>query len=254
MKKKYFTSIFDAKKVQMPFLILALLLSRLSLAQQPCFTNAKFPKMTNGNNGESWGYSLVGSASLNAIFQGGAMQAPNLENDQTTVAFITKVSLANNMVQWRRIYDISAGTDMNVITAMAISPDTTKLAVYGTFLGPNFANNFWLWTVNTSDGGHDSDALQYTLGPVGTSEHVVFDDGIIFTSTKIFLAFLQVSPTLRKNLNKDLEGKMALGSYDIATQKMDWVKENSMFGYSAALVYKNYGAAQANLFVGGALD
>ena len=47
---------------------------------------------------------------------------------------------------------------------------------------------------------------------------------------------------------------MALGSYDIATQKMDWVKENSMFGYSAALVYKNYGAAQANLFVGGALD
>ena len=35
---------------------------------------------------------------------------------------------------------------------------------------------------------------------------------------------------------------------------MDWVKEHSMFGYSATLVYKNYGTGQANLFVGGALD
>jgi len=158
------------------------------------------------------------------------------------------------MVQWRRIYDISAETSMNVVTAMAISPDTKKLAVYGSSVGTNFKNIFWLWTVNTSDGGHDSEALQYTLGPVGTSEHVVFDDGIIYTSSKIFLSFLQVSPTLRKSLHGDLVGKMAIGSFNLATKTMDWVNEHSMNGYSASLVYKNYGTGQANLFVGGALD
>jgi hypothetical protein len=63
------------------------------------------------------------------------------------------------MVQWRRNYDISGETGMNVITAMAISPDTKKLAVYGSAVGTNYKNIFWLWTVNTSDGGHDSEAL-----------------------------------------------------------------------------------------------
>ena len=47
---------------------------------------------------------------------------------------------------------------------------------------------------------------------------------------------------------------MAIGSFDVNTKTMDWVKEHSMFGYSASLVYKNYGNGQGNLFVGGALD
>jgi hypothetical protein len=51
MRNKHFENSLNNKIGRMPFLILALFLGRLSLAQQPCFTNAKFPKMTNGNNG-----------------------------------------------------------------------------------------------------------------------------------------------------------------------------------------------------------
>lgn len=46
-----------------------------------------------------------------------------------------------------------------------------------------------------------------------------------------------------------------MGSWDPSTLTMDWVKEqSSWFGYSTNLVYKNYGAGQANIFVGGSAD
>ena len=69
------------KRGHRPLLILVLLLSRLSLAQQPCFSDGKFPKMTNGESGESWTYSMVASETLNEVFQGGAMEAPNLDGN-----------------------------------------------------------------------------------------------------------------------------------------------------------------------------
>ena len=52
------------------------------------------------------------------------------------------MSLDNNMVQWRRNFDVSPGTDMDVVTAMALSPDNQKLAVYGSKLGTNYNRKF----------------------------------------------------------------------------------------------------------------
>jgi hypothetical protein len=141
------------------------------------------------------------------------MEAPNLDNDKTTIAFITKVSLKNNMVQWRRNFDVTPGTEMNVVTAMALSPDNKKLAVYGSKRSDNYSNMFWLWIIFTSDGSHATESFQYTLGDAGVAEHVVSDDGIVFSSNKIFLAFLQTSPTLRMKS----EGKMLLGGFDVGT-------------------------------------
>ena len=48
---------------------------------------------------------------------------------------------------------------------------------------------------------------------------------------------------------------MMVGSYNVAEKSMNWVNEQSQyFGYSMALVYKNYCTGCANLFVGGVND
>ena len=53
----------------------------------------------------------------------------------------------------------------------------------------------------------------------------------------------------------DYAGRMLVGSFDVATATMEWKKEQALFfGFSTALVYKNYGAGSANLFVGGVND
>ena len=44
-------------------------------------------------------------------------------------------------------------------------------------------------------------------------------------------------------------------AFDPATMTMDWVREQTnWYGYSGTLVYKNYGAGQANLFAAGSID
>ena len=47
---------------------------------------------------------------------------------------------------------------------------------------------------------------------------------------------------------------MLVASFDLATSSFDWLNEHPNWGYSAAIVYKNYGLAQTNLFIGGAMD
>lgn len=50
-------------------------------------------------------------------------------------------------------------------------------------------------------------------------------------------------------------GRQLAAAFDPATMTMDWVKEQTdWYGYSGTLVYKNYGAGQANLFVAGSID
>lgn len=50
-------------------------------------------------------------------------------------------------------------------------------------------------------------------------------------------------------------GRFLVGSYNPATVSFDWLNEQAeYFGYSSALVYRNYCVTCANLFVGGSND
>ena len=72
------------------------------------------------------------------------------------------------------------------------------------------------------------------------------------------MAFYQVSATMRNADNgsfTNYAGRMMVGSYSVAGNAMNWVNEQALyFGYSTALVYKNYCTGCSNLFVGGVND
>ena len=79
------------------------------------------------------------------------------------------------MVQWRRFFDVDGDTQMTMVSAMAISPDSSTLAVVGTTYSVNYSNKLWIWTVSTADGRYLSDATEKELGREEKAEHVVWD-------------------------------------------------------------------------------
>ena len=89
---------------------------------------------------------------------------------------------------------------------------------------------------------------------------MVTDSGMVYApNNKVYMAFHQVSATLRGALNGNEDapgccyaGAFLVGAYDMASNTAEWVKENRYFGYSSSIVYKNYGPTGLNLFIGGA--
>ena len=82
---------------------------------------------------------------------------------------------------------------------------------------------------------------------------------MVYTAAgNVYLAFYQVSTTMRDADNgafTNYAGRMMVGSYSVIENKMNWANEQALwFGYSTALVYKNYCSGCANLFVGGVND
>ena len=90
----------------------------------------------------------------------------------TWYAFITKVNLGNNMVQWRRYYDTNTHR-FDAITAMEVSPDGTKVAVHANLQGSEEYS--FIFMIRATDGGHDSEAVVINHGTVGLGEHKVWD-------------------------------------------------------------------------------
>ena len=82
---------------------------------------------------------------------------------------------------------------------------------------------------------------------------------MVYTAAgNVYLAFYQVSTT-KRNADSgkftNYAGRMMVGSYSVTGSKMNGGNEQALwFGYSTALVYKNYCTGCANLFVGGVND
>ena len=114
--------------------------------------------------------------------------------------------------------------------------------------------------IRTNDGGHVNNALKLTHGLNGKAEHRVSDRGMVYTAAgNVYLAFNQyISVTMRDADNgsfTNYAGRMMVGSYSVAGNSMNWVNEQALyFGFSSALVYKNYCDGCSNLFVGGGND
>ena len=72
------------------------------------------------------------------------------------------------------------------------------------------------------------------------------------------MAFNQHSADMRDADNGDFTnyaGRMMIGAFNPTTVSFDWLMEQEeYFGHAGALVYKNYCATCANLFVGGSND
>lgn len=139
-----------------------------AISAQTCFSEGKFPKITDGISGDSLSFSMVGSDTLNAVFQGGTMEITGPAG-LDRAAFVTKVSLENNMVQWRRLFDVVGDIEsrMNMVSAMAISPDGAKLAVVGTVYAQHYSHKTWIWIISTEDGRYLSETSMMKLGNVG---------------------------------------------------------------------------------------
>lgn len=82
---------------------------------------------------------------------------------QEDAAFIMRVDLDTNRTRWRRYYK-SPGESMNTVTALAVNPAGTSLAVYGATWTTGDATDdriASIWTVRTIDGGHETNIHKY---------------------------------------------------------------------------------------------
>ena len=136
-----------------------------------------FPKFYSGSSSrKSYSHSITVSDTLNSVFMGGGFDTNKNEG------FVMRVNLDHNRVKWRKAYGFSDAS-MNQITAMAVNPDGTSLACYGSLYDDDRSENLWIWTIRTSDGMIEYDALKYTLGPSGIANHYARDSGLVYTSS-----------------------------------------------------------------------
>ena len=130
---------------------------------EECFANQKFPKLfaPDDDSYATWTYSVTATDALNAIFTGGH------STEDGGKAWIMSVNLDHNRVQWRRYYE--ASSEMDTITAMALRDDGKSMAVVGT-KGSHGVEKF-IFTIRTSDGGHETQINRFMLGNPGVGEH-----------------------------------------------------------------------------------
>lgn len=166
------------------------------------------------------------------------------------------VDLNSNRVQWQRYFRASNPL-MDSITAMSPSSDNQSLAVVGSH-GLSYHIQ-WFFTVRPGDGGHQTNVIEYVLGESNLAEHSVRDSGLFYAiNGVVYMALKQVSPVQRDAADgsfTDYAGRMLIGAFNPKTTSFKWLKEaTDYFGYSAALVHKNYCRFCANIFVAGAND
>ena len=98
-----------------------------------CFPNKLLPVLVYPADNTYGGaiHSTIASETLQAVFSGGRSDKPG-----NPTPFIMRLNLGTQRVQWRRYY---TSQDMDTVTAMAISPDASNIAVYGSA----YNNNAW---------------------------------------------------------------------------------------------------------------
>ena len=131
----------------------------LTAAAVECFPKKLLPALVYPADNKYGGamHSTIASETLQAVFSGGRSDIPG-----SATPFIMRVNLNTKRVQWRRYY---TSTGMDTITAMAISPDASNIAVFGSA----YNNNAWqeyglIFVIRSDDGGHVNNALRLTFG------------------------------------------------------------------------------------------
>ena len=195
---------------------------------------------------ETYGYSIVASEALDMVFTGGG----------EAQAWIMGTDLLTGRVKWRRFYKAS-GTEMNTVTAMSIRSDGSSMAVVASHHSSH--NVQWFFTIRPIDGGHQTDVVKYTIGDSGIAEHKVKDSGLFYADNGIvYVAMRQVSATMRNSIDGTITnygGRMLVGAYEPSSDSILWMNEQkNFFGFSGAILHKDYGAGQPNIFVGGSID
>ena len=142
------------------------------------------PKTFSASGVDEHVYSVEHSETLNAVFTGGRASVSG-----TYRAAVMRVDLATTMTKWRRTFvDQTSGLD--VVTALAMSPDSQSVTIMASVLDPVWSVYSFLFTIRASDGGHNGSTLSIRSGAVNKGEHIVFDQGMVYqSSTEIYLTF-----------------------------------------------------------------
>ena len=163
------------------FILVIVLLSCLGRSET-CFDKGKFPKFYAPANGgyKTWTYSITYSEPINAVFSGGLSEQG--ANEQ---AWFMRVDLDTNQVKWRR--QLSTPTQKHMVTAMAVNPAGTKIAVVTMPTNDriSISNEVYVFVARTIDGGYDTERVGYDIGKINEATHYVRDNGLVFAPNGI---------------------------------------------------------------------
>lgn len=107
----------------------------IGLAQESCFTSSRFPKIIQSATTQkaNQAQAVTLHSGLNAIFVGGKIKTDDLfpaSATQTNLAQVGRINLINNFWSWTKLISTTA-QDFTKISALAVEPSGTKVAVLG---------------------------------------------------------------------------------------------------------------------------
>ena len=158
---------------------------------------------------------------LNAIFVGGTFT----NSLGKTHAVVARINLSDNLYEFRKLYTEPSNNNLEVVTALAVDPAGTKLAVHASdktqssedlyypekrvYTGSAYS---YLFTVSVNDGSQSSKLMRLAHGlPVNLFAYQVWSSGFrLRDDGKLFIAF---------NMHLDdwgpiYEAKQRIGCYD----------------------------------------
>ena len=156
------------------------------------------------------------TADANYVYAGGNTNDNFFVPQNGDYAVILKVDIATTNWVWRRLYTESTTNNLSVITALALNPASTKLAVFATKAPAETGHvDSFLFAVDTDSGFLASKMATIT----SESRYSVGDHGIIFESSgKVYVAFNNIEPNNNRPAN--YEQKLRVGSFDTVTGSM----------------------------------
>ena len=152
------------------------------------------------------------------------------------VALVARINLSDNLYQWRKFVSNrgnreTSAAEHSYVTALAVNPAGTKLAVYASDVPTSEVNSQdtdsrsyrgsnkgSLFVINTADGSYDSRVMDFNHGtPANLNEFQVLSSGMRFMNNGYVYIALSMHPRTETDLHYSgtlSNGKIAEGTLE----------------------------------------
>ena len=141
-----------------------------SVLSTTCYGDLKLPRLI-GPQAEDFDtvmQAMAGSESLNALFIGGMTESSQFKPVSGKTASVFRLDLQQNSWVWRKTFTCSACSSFEVVTALAVNQDDTKVSAYATNYAPEYYSpKGYIFVVGTADGHYVAGIHEIVHGSSG---------------------------------------------------------------------------------------
>lgn len=221
-----------------------------------CFSTNRIPNVFRSSQDEEDSvYAAITVAPIiKAVFYGGYSRLNKMTGFDRERAIAARMDIQTGVVRWLKVIINPDDNNTEMVTAMDINPQETRLALFITRHSLNeYEDMGWLIVLGANDGGYASKLMKVDWGSgVNYSRSVVWNSALVFDAyDRVYAA----ADLVDKDINDLKEAPHALIIWnDFTTDQVIYKELSSSFGRSTALTYDDAGFGQTNLYLGGSAD